>query len=315
MPMLSYAASEPAFLRPQARPQEPHLSIQFSSTVDARTHAPGRGFSTQNIDLCAFRELASPIVGFDEFRVSAPICGPHPHAGFSTFNYVFEDSQGNLRSRDSLGNDLVTRPGGVVWTQAGSGILHEELPHDEAREVHGLQVNVNLSSKNKMIAPAVFHAEPEQLPQWRNQTGDRVRIVLGSFAGLSSPIAPVEPFSLFDVRLRSSVLFELLQSHNAMVYVLSGITHVVANGHARRLEARQAIAFQGIRAPAFVQLIGSGHVLLLSGPELREPMVSDGPFIMNYPWQIDAAFARYHAGAMGRLESVPKPYRGTGGFP
>jgi hypothetical protein len=32
-----------------------------------------------------------------------------------------EDSEGKLRSRDSLGNDLVTGPGGIVWTQAGSG--------------------------------------------------------------------------------------------------------------------------------------------------------------------------------------------------
>lgn len=314
MPMLSFAVNEPGFAT-QARPQESPLSIQFSSAVDARTHAPSRGFSVQNIDLGAFRELASPIVGFDEFRVSTPICAPHPHAGFSTVNYVFEDSPGNLRNRDSLGNDLVTRPGGVVWTQAGSGLVHEEFPAEEGREVHGVQVNVNLSSKNKATGPAVFHAEPERLPQWRNQTGDRVRVVIGSFAGLSSPVIPAEPFSLFDIRLRSSVLFELPQAHNAMAYVLSGIANVVANGHARRLEARQAVAFQAIRAPAFVQLIGSAHLLVMSGPELREPIVSDGPFIMNYPWQIDAAFARYHSGAMGKLEPVPKAYRGTGGFP
>src|SRR5687767_12551492 len=113
-----------------ARAHESTLSIQFSRAIGAQLHAPSRGFSVQNIDLQAFRELASPVASLDEYRVSAPVCGPHPHAGFATLNYVFEDSPGNLRSRDSLGNDLVTRPGGLVWTQAGSGIVHEELPAD-----------------------------------------------------------------------------------------------------------------------------------------------------------------------------------------
>jgi hypothetical protein len=72
---------------------------------------------------------------------------------------VFEDSPGDLRSRDSLGNDVVTGPGGIVWTQAGSGLLHEETPADPDRELHGLQVFVNLSSNNKLAAPQMPRKE------------------------------------------------------------------------------------------------------------------------------------------------------------
>jgi redox-sensitive bicupin YhaK (pirin superfamily) len=304
-------AAEPTRAGPPAPARPASLSVQFSRAIAARTFTPSRGFSVRNVDLHAFRELASPIAGFDEFRVSAPVCGPHPHAGFSTVNYLFEDSHGNLRSRDSLGNDFETRPGGLVWTQTGSGLVHEELPAEPGREVHGLQLNINLGSKHKLISPAVLRLEPELVPRWRNDAGDRVRVVVGSFAGLTSPLTPVEPFSLFDIRLQSAVMFGLPQAHNALVYVLSGVAQVIANGHARRLESSQAVAFQGIREPALVQLVGSAHVLVLSGAEIREPMVSDGPFIMNHPWQIDAAFARYHSGAMGELDSLPQAYRGS----
>jgi redox-sensitive bicupin YhaK (pirin superfamily) len=62
---------------------------------------------------------------------------------------VFEDSKAALRSRDSLGEDVVVGPGGIVWTEAGRGVMHEELPASDD-ELHGLQIFVNLSAKNKL---------------------------------------------------------------------------------------------------------------------------------------------------------------------
>ena len=40
----------------------------------------------------------------------------------------------------------------------------------------------------------------------------------------------------------------------------------------------------------------------IAGRPLREPVVSQGPFIMNTEEQIASAIERYRAGAMGRLE-------------
>jgi pirin-like protein len=78
--------------------------------------------------------LASPVLVFDDFRVRKLPFSPHPHAGFSAVTYVLEDSQRGLRSRTSLGNDIVVGPGGIVWTQAGRGVIHEEAPADADRE-------------------------------------------------------------------------------------------------------------------------------------------------------------------------------------
>src|SRR6185503_16217845 len=105
MPMLSFTADTTRSrftMAPLAR--EVPLSVHFSRALAARAHRPGRGFAVHDLEVQEFRELASPVATFGEFRVSAPVCGPHPHAGFSTLSYVFEDSPGSLRSRDSLGN-------------------------------------------------------------------------------------------------------------------------------------------------------------------------------------------------------------------
>ena len=287
--------------------REPHMSVQFSRVVNARSLERRRGLSRLNVDLLAFRELASPLVTFDEFQISTAVCTPHPHAGCSSVSYLFEDSCGSLRSRDSLGNDMTTRPGGLVWTQAGAGVVHEEIPAILGREVHGLQLCVNLSSSAKLSRPTVFHIEPEDVPLWRNDGGDRVRVVVGTFSGISSPLAPAEPLSLLDVRMRSAVQFELPAGHNAIVYLLSGIAQTVAIGHARRLESRQAVAFQGIGNSALIQLIGCAHLVVVMGPEIHEPVIADGQFVMNFPWQIDAAIARYRAGEMGQIDTAAPP--------
>ena len=43
------------------------------------------------------------------------------------------------------------------------------------------------------------------------------------------------------------------------------------------------------------------HFVILSGAEIREPVLVDGPFIMNERSQIEAAATRYRAGEMGHL--------------
>jgi Pirin len=134
---------------------------------------------------------------------------PHPQAGFCALTYVLEDSQGAVRSRDSLGNDVIMGPGGIVWTQAGSGVIHHEFPADNDRELHGIQIFVNLSAKDKLAAPRVLRLAGNEVPEWRSDVGDRVRIVVGSFDGAWSPLIPVEPFTLLDVDLRRELSFSL----------------------------------------------------------------------------------------------------------
>ena len=49
------------------------------------------------------------------------------------------------------------------------------------------------------------------------------------------------------------------------------------------------------------------HFLVLSGTEIREPVVGQGPFVMNDPLQIEEAGIRYRTGAMGHLAPLSYP--------
>ena len=281
------------------------MPVQFSRVVAARQTSNGASFSVRSIDLRELGHLASPLVVVDDFRARGRPFGPHPHAGFSAVTYVFEDSVGALRSRDSLGHDYVVGPGGVVWTQAGSGVIHEEIPAEAGRELHGLQLFVNLSSRNKLTTPRVTGLASSDVPEWRSYGRDRVRVVAGSFGGLSSPLAPAEPFDLLDVELRCEMSFDLPDAHNALIYVLIGDIVVSVDGREQTMMGGLAVALHGSGGGRVTfKASRPSHFLILCGAEIREPIVVQGPFIMNDKSQVEAAAARYSSGAMGHLSPL-----------
>ncbi|WP_400770434.1 pirin family protein [Methylosinus sporium] len=282
------------------------MSTRISRVVPATTRTLGLGLSVSSVDCGALGVAASPIMLLDHFRISTSPFQPHPHAGFAAVTYVLPDSDGGLRSRTSLGDDLVIGPGGIVWTQAGSGLIHEEAPSEAGRELHGVQIFVNASSSRKLTAPHVLHLERDEAPEWRSADGDHVRAIVGSFEGLSSPLVPVEPFRLLDVELRRGFSFDVAAGDNALVYVLHGEILVRAEGDERRLAEEQAVTLRGDDTPAALEALRPARLLILSGAEIHEQVVEQGPFIMNEQSQIDAAFARYRAGEMGRLTPMAK---------
>jgi redox-sensitive bicupin YhaK (pirin superfamily) len=51
------------------------------------------------------------------------------------------------------------------------------------------------------------------------------------------------------------------------------------------------------------------HLLVLSGAGIAEPVVMEGPFIMNDTSQVRSAIDRYRSGAMGHLSPAPTQRR------
>lgn len=280
------------------------MTIEISGVVAPKNGSHGPHLTVKSIDVGALGQLASPICLFDDFRVTGRPFGPHPHAGFSQITYVLRDSHGSNRSRDSLGNDIVVAPGGVVWTQAGSGMLHQEVSADASQELHGLQVFVNLSAQHKFTPPRVLHLASECVPIWRSPDGDSVRVVVGSFGAVSSPLEPEEHFDLLDVDLQDEITFSLAAGRNAFVYVLRGPLNILSDEWEREIPSGHAVALTGHGDLTFAAA-RPANFLVLSGLDIREPVAIQGPFIMSNKLQLDDAFARYRAGKMGHLEPLP----------
>ena len=275
--------------------------MQFSLIVSPPLQDHGPGFSVRSIDWHALGHPASPVIQLDHFRVSGTPFGPHPHAGFCAVTYVLRDSPGGLRSRDSLGNDIMVGPGGIVWTQAASGLLHHELPAQPGRELQGLQFFVNLHASQKLGDPQVLWLDGWRVPMWRSDAGDDVRVVVGAFRDAISPLQTVEPFTLLDIDLTDGLALAASPEGCGVIYLLSGDIQLQTGDQTQTLGASQALAVIGggelrlaARRPS--------RLIYMSGARIDEPTMAVGPFLMNTQQQIDDAMRRYHSGAMGRLK-------------
>src|SRR3954465_3766823 len=105
----------------------------------------------------------------------------HPHRGFETVTIMLE---GRMRHRDSGGNVGLLEPGSVQWMTAGRGIIHSEMPEQEAGRMAGFQLWVNLAAKDKMSAPEYRDIAPGDVPALELDGGVRVRVIAGSTQGV-----------------------------------------------------------------------------------------------------------------------------------
>ncbi|WP_321967832.1 pirin family protein [Burkholderia cepacia] len=281
------------------------MAVHVSGVVESQMSSRGAVFSAKRIDLQALGPFADPVVGLDHFRMNAPTFAPHPHAGFSAITYIFEDSRGAVRNRDSLGHDFVAEPGDIIWTQAGSGVVHDEFPVKSGHEVHGIQLFVNLSAANKQLDPKVLWVKRDDIPEIGDAGANRLRVVAGEYAEKRSPLVPAEPFLLLDGVWSLPGDLLLHPDWNTLIYVLEGSLRLDWGGGAAHLRYGQTL---GMRSDdrASVQLTpdSTAHVLVLAGPALKAPVVVHGPFIMNSTEQLADAVARFNSGKMGRLQPV-----------
>jgi len=63
----------------------------------------------------------------------------HPHRGFETVTYMIA---GRMRHRDSYGHEGLLQNGGVQWMTAGRGVVHSELPEQEAGRFEDFQAGM-----------------------------------------------------------------------------------------------------------------------------------------------------------------------------
>src|SRR5690606_31930404 len=120
------------------------------------------------------RQMVGPFIFFDQMGPTVLAPGqavdvrPHPHIGLSTITWLFE---GQIHHKDSLGSDLVIKPGEVNWMTAGRGIAHSERTPQELRgapnPLAGIQAWVALPKDQEQIEPAFYHYTADEFPIFR----------------------------------------------------------------------------------------------------------------------------------------------------
>jgi quercetin 2,3-dioxygenase len=216
--------------------------------------------------------------------------GGHPHRGFETVTVAY---QGELEHRDSSGGGGKIGAGDVQWMTAGRGIVHEEFHSRNFTRTGGtlqmVQLWVNLRARDKTAPPGYQTLLKEQIPTVAlPQDAGTARIIAGEYTGQRGPARTFTQVNLWDVNLRAGKSAELpsLDGHTTTFLVLSG--KVLVNDEREAEEGDLAVfarAGEGIR----IQARTEAALLLMSGEPIDEPIVGQGPFVMNSRAEIQQA--------------------------
>jgi quercetin 2,3-dioxygenase len=237
----------------------------------------------------------------------------HPHRGMETITYVLA---GEVEHGDSLGNRGVIGAGDVQWMTAGSGIIHQEMPHGDAQgRLVGLQLWANLPASHKMMAPRYREVKRADIPQVTTGEGATVRVICGDVDGTRGPVRDIvsDPEYL-DVSLPAGGAFthHVPAAHTLFAYVIEGEGYFDPERDPFAREAAGAgyldIAHPCACGPDTLVVYGPGgriavtserqavRFLLVSGRPLKEPVAWYGPIVMNTQAELRTAFQEYENG-------------------
>src|SRR5690606_17654810 len=242
-----------------------------------------------------------PFLLLDEFgtdRAEDYIAGfpDHPHRGFETVTYMLD---GRMRHRDNHGNEGLLVPGAVQWMTAGRGLVHSEMPEQEAGRMRGFQLWVNLPAKDKMTDPSYQEFPPEQLPVVTPADGVTVKLIAGEVEGVRGPIAQpaTDPLYLdIELALDAEWLYPLPDGHSAFAYAFEGSLGLGDGDDARQLAAQEMAVLDGGDVLKLRAGDDGARLILVAGRPLREPVARYGPFVMNTKQEIMQAFVDFQEG-------------------
>jgi redox-sensitive bicupin YhaK (pirin superfamily) len=157
---------------------------------------------------------------------------PHPHTGLQTVTWPLA---GTIRHRDSVGSDVVVRPGELNIMTAGRGVSHSEfavLPAEAPPEgrapagaapepplQRGLQFWVALPEAERHRPPAF--EQHRELPVARGGGFDAT-VIVGTLAGTTSPATTYSPIVGADIRCEGRISLPLEPAFEHAVLVLDG---------------------------------------------------------------------------------------------
>jgi redox-sensitive bicupin YhaK (pirin superfamily) len=275
----------------------------MSKIVQLHKMNNGAGFRAHSLRGGKMAAPIDPFLGVDHAWMRAATFPPHPHAGFSAVSYVFVDSETGINNRDSLGNHNIIQPGGLHWTAAGRGVVHEEVPAENGKTVHMLQIFVNLSVDRQDSDAFTLSIAPEGVPTVQ-LPGAYIRIPLGAFADVNSSLQPPTDIYLLDITLDdgATLVIPIAEGHNAFVMPISGSLKI--NDTFFDVERSELPVFPvelGRREITLRAEHGKTKVVFFSGLPLNQEVYWQGSLALASPEALAKSVAAYRKGAFGSL--------------
>lgn len=241
-----------------------------------------------------------PFLLFDDFSSSQPAdylpgFPWHPHRGIETVTYVLD---GDVRHRDSIGNEGVITQGDIQWMTAGSGIIHEEMP-EGTEGLQGFQLWVNLPREHKMMAPRYQEVKRGAIPEASLGKHARGKIIAGSAAGIIGPVEDIMAGPLYlDIVLDpgKKLVLPVRDGDTVFLYVIDGALGVGSDDAIRHGKGL-ILLFDRDGDTVVMHAGGNGaRFLLVSGTPIRERVAWRGPIVMNTDAELHTAFREFQEG-------------------
>jgi redox-sensitive bicupin YhaK (pirin superfamily) len=232
---------------------------------------------------------------------------PHPHIGLATITWLFE---GQIRHLDSLGSDLVIRPGEVNWMTAGRGIVHSERSpasqrHAGAR-LSGIQAWLALPRELEECEPDFQHYPYDDFPRLE-QDGVQVALIAGSAFGRRSPVRTATETLYAELRLAAGRRLQIpVVAEEQALYIATGSIELGAQHY-----GAGTLLVLKPQAAAQFSAVNDCICMLLGGAPLDGKRHLWWNFVSSSLDRLELAKADWQAGRFGTVpgddEFIPLP--------
>ena len=227
----------------------------------------------------------------------------HPHRGIATLTYILT---GEVEHLDSIGNHVKLSSGGVHWTKAGKGIVHDEAVSPECRitnpDVSVVRFWINLPSKNKSEEPEYFSLPANEIPkQELDDDAGWIKILSGEYENTIAKVPCYSKEFLYHIHLEAGKQFSTITDIAFEYAAFLPTNNAVVND--REFQAGEFIVFTS--HGEIIEINNNSKtaidIILFGGEPYNEPIVAEGTFVMNTPHEITQAYNDYYDGKYGDI--------------
>lgn len=229
--------------------------------------------------------------------------GVHPHRGFETVTIAYH---GSVAHHDSTGNSGVIGEGDVQWMTAASGILHKEFHEKKFSEAGGdfqmVQLWVNLPAAYKMSQPKYQGIVNSEINKFQLPDNEGViEVIAGQYKDVKGAASTFTPIHLQNLKLNKGAKaeFSFPANYNTALLVIEGTLKI---NETEIVQTDHFVLFENQGEYFTVEAIEDTVAFVLSGEPINEPIVAQGPFVLNTRAQLIQAFEDFNRGKFGHLE-------------
>ncbi|UII31698.1 pirin family protein [Fulvivirga ulvae] len=272
-------------------------NAEYRPIADLKTYSPLPTRQLSQIDPFLFLNHHGPQT-YPPDNQGLPF-GPHPHRGMQTVTFIME---GDIMHQDSGGHESIISAGGVQWMVAGSGLIHAEISSDAFKKEGGpleiLQLWLNLPASLKMTEPHYTGLQKQDIPTQTLSDGKvAMNLISGDWNGTQSAFTPQTDVHLTTIHFMpgGELDLQIPLDQNIFFYVIKGQLEV--NDHV--VKATQLAEFNNDHEDLKIVSSAKSTLLLGYARPFNEPVVAQGPFVMNTEQEIYEAYDDYRKGKFG----------------